>query len=66
MIICHCMRVSDREIRQAARDGARSREDIGERCGAGACCGGCRPAIDEILAENGGVAVALVALRKGG
>ena len=52
MIICHCMRVNDRLIRTIAREGAQSCEQIAEACGAGACCGGCRPAIDEILREE--------------
>ena len=52
MIICHCMRVNDRLIRTIAREGARSSEQVAEECGAGACCGGCRPAIDEILREE--------------
>lgn len=52
MIICHCMRVNDRLIRSIAREGARNCEQVAEACGAGACCGGCRPAIDEILREE--------------
>jgi bacterioferritin-associated ferredoxin len=46
------MRVNDRLIRTIARNGARSCEQVAEMCGAGACCGGCRPAIDEILREE--------------
>jgi NAD(P)H-nitrite reductase large subunit len=51
MIVCHCFRVSDREIRQCAQDGARTVCDIGRECEAGAGCGGCRPAISQILDE---------------
>ena len=65
MIICHCMRVTDREIRQAARTGAGTRTEVSDRCGAAACCGGCAPAVDEILAEeNPAARVTLVPLRK--
>lgn len=52
MIVCHCMRVTDRLIRNVVREGARSCEEIAEVCGAGACCGGCRPAVDEIVREE--------------
>ena len=52
MIICHCMRVSDRVIRGLANEGAASCDDVAEACGAGGCCGGCKPAIDEILREQ--------------
>ena len=46
------MRVNDRLIRTLAQDGARTSDQVAEACGAGACCGGCRPAIDEILREE--------------
>jgi bacterioferritin-associated ferredoxin len=49
MIVCHCFRVSDREIRQCAQEGARTVCEVGRECGAGAGCGGCRPAIAQIL-----------------
>jgi bacterioferritin-associated ferredoxin len=46
------MRVTDRLIRSVVRDGAQSCDDVAELCGAGACCGGCRPAVDEIVREE--------------
>jgi bacterioferritin-associated ferredoxin len=49
MIVCHCFRVSDREIRKCAQEGARTVCEVGRECGAGAGCGGCRPAIAQIL-----------------
>ena len=49
MIVCHCFRVSDREIRQCAQEGARTVCEVGRECGAGAGCGGCRPAIAQII-----------------
>jgi bacterioferritin-associated ferredoxin len=52
MIVCHCQRVSDRAIRAAVRQGAGTEEAIAEACGAGACCGGCVPAVTEILCEE--------------
>ncbi len=49
MVICHCYRVSDKKIREAVRGGACSRHQVERACDAGAGCGGCGPAIDEIL-----------------
>jgi bacterioferritin-associated ferredoxin len=49
MIICHCHRVTDREIRSAVREGARNLRMIGSACGAGAGCGGCQEAVQDIL-----------------
>ena len=49
MIVCHCRGVTDRQIRKAVRDGARNRNEIVMACSAGAHCGGCVPAIDEII-----------------
>jgi len=49
MIVCHCMQVSDRVVRAIVRDGAASCDQVAEACGAGACCGGCRPHIEELV-----------------
>ncbi len=49
MIICHCKGISDRHVRMAVREGASSRGQVARSCGAGTVCGGCAPAIDEIL-----------------
>ena len=61
MLVCHCRRVNDHAIREAARAGARSCEDIGAACGAGTGCGGCRPAIEGLLvterASEGGASL---------
>jgi len=46
------MRVNDRLIRTVVREGARTCEQVAQACGAGDCCGGCRPAIDEIVREE--------------
>ena len=53
MILCSCKAVNDQAIKAAIDAGARSVEDVAERCKAGSRCGGCRPAIQEILAEYG-------------
>jgi bacterioferritin-associated ferredoxin len=42
-------------IRQCIRDGARSTDEVGDACGAGTRCGGCRPTIESLLCgENAG------------
>lgn len=55
MIVCHCLGLTDRDIREnAARTAARSREELGADCPAGGCCGGCAPVVDRILSECDG------------
>jgi len=49
MIICQCNGISDRAIRKAVRDGASNRNDVIRTCAAGMACGGCVPAIEEII-----------------
>jgi nitrite reductase (NADH) large subunit len=49
MIICQCNGVSDRAIRKVIRDGASNRNDVVRACTAGTACGGCVPAIDEVI-----------------
>jgi bacterioferritin-associated ferredoxin len=52
MIVCHCHRVCDRTIRACVRAGARTEEAVGDACGAGTTCGGCVPAVEEIIEEE--------------
>lgn len=52
MIVCHCFRVSDRQIRKCVEDGAQTVSEVGRACGAGAGCGGCRPEIAQILTAD--------------
>jgi len=49
MIICQCNGISDRAIRKAVRNGASTRNDVVRACTAGMACGGCVPAIEEII-----------------
>jgi bacterioferritin-associated ferredoxin len=49
LLICHCVRVCDRDIRECVRAGARTTDDVGRSCGAGTRCGGCREAIESIV-----------------
>jgi len=41
--------VTDREIEGEVAAGARTIEDLAARCGAGSECGGCWPALEELL-----------------
>ena len=53
MIVCHCKAVSDRAIRAAVREGARSFGQVARACDAGRRCGGCHPAIREVIEDEG-------------
>jgi bacterioferritin-associated ferredoxin len=52
VIICHCYGISERAIRKAVRGGASTRREVAHSCKAGQLCGGCGPAVDEILASE--------------
>ena len=49
MLMCHCIGVSDRAVRNAIRGGAQTPDEVGQACGAGSRCGGCRPAIESLI-----------------
>jgi bacterioferritin-associated ferredoxin len=49
MLVCHCRGVFDREIRAVVREGAQTLDQVGTACGAGADCGGCQAAVEEII-----------------
>lgn len=51
MLICHCRAVNDATIRHAIHDGAREPTDLSLACGAGSRCGGCLPALRQLLDE---------------
>lgn len=53
MYVCHCRAVTDRAIREAIESGARDAFQVSMRCGAGTGCGGCYPALAQLLAEYG-------------
>jgi assimilatory nitrate reductase catalytic subunit len=53
MYACSCRAVSVREVKKAVRAGAHDVEAIGEATGAGTCCGGCHPTLDDILERAG-------------
>jgi bacterioferritin-associated ferredoxin len=50
-IVCHCHAVRERTIHKAIRRGAVTLEDVQAECGAATRCGGCEPAVRDMLAE---------------
>lgn len=53
MILCHCRVVSDDEVRDAIACGASDVCEVARACGAGTGCGGCLPAVRDLLAAHG-------------
>lgn len=51
MIVCHCLAINDRLIEAVTAGEPLTVEDVIERCGAGARCGGCRESIQQVLDE---------------
>jgi len=49
VLVCHCNGITDRKIRKAVRRGADNAGQVARMCGAGTSCGGCLPAIREIV-----------------
>lgn len=50
MIVCHCKAITDREVRRLQKEeGVRSPRDLARSCHAGSVCGGCLPAVRELL-----------------
>lgn len=49
MLVCHCHAVNDRQIAEEIGAGAHCVDVVGERCGAGTRCGGCRLAIARMV-----------------
>ena len=51
MIVCHCLAINDRLIESVAEGASVTVDDIIDRCGAGARCGGCRESIQQVIDE---------------
>jgi NAD(P)H-nitrite reductase large subunit len=51
-IVCQCEVVRERSIIAAIHNGARSLDEVQEACGAAMRCGGCSPAILDLLARH--------------
>ena len=56
MIVCLCEGLSDREIRRTCLGGARTLDEISNRCGAGTHCGTCKDSLRKIARSCGGEA----------
>jgi bacterioferritin-associated ferredoxin len=54
MYVCSCRGVTDRTVCAAIAAGARTIEDLSDRCSAGERCGGCWPELERLLAEQQG------------
>jgi bacterioferritin-associated ferredoxin len=50
-IVCHCFAVRDRTIQRAIRNGAATLDDVRAECRATSRCGGCEPAVLDMLAD---------------
>ena len=61
MYICLCNAVTEREVREFARQGCESLDELRAELGVGSCCGRCRPAAQEILDEHRPKPLALAA-----
>ena len=57
MIVCHCRRISDRQIRKMVREGASSVGEVARACGAATGCGGCATVVHEIVSDELGQAM---------
>ena len=53
MLICLCRPTSDRDVDTVIDEGARTVEEIGQRCGAGTGCGACVGELRDRLAQKG-------------
>ena len=49
MIVCLCNAVSDRDIHEAASEGASTLQHLSERFNLGMCCGACRECASDCL-----------------
>lgn len=51
VLVCRCLGVGDRQVRQAVREGARTPEEVGDRCRAGTGCRSCRTDLWTLIDE---------------
>lgn len=60
MYVCICNAITDRDIREAAKNGVNSMEALGDCLKVATCCGNCRDCAQEVLhrALSGAHAVA--------
>jgi NifU-like protein len=51
VVICNCLGITDKDIEQAVKDGARTWERLQEATKIGTVCGGCKPKAEALLHE---------------
>jgi bacterioferritin-associated ferredoxin len=51
MYVCVCNAVTDRDIREAAEQGVRTLEGLGEQLNVATCCGRCADCARQVLHE---------------
>jgi bacterioferritin-associated ferredoxin len=61
MYICLCNAITERDVRECARRGCCSLDELSVELGVGTCCGRCRPVAKEILDETAQSPLALAA-----
>lgn len=49
--LCQCLLVSEQEVLATIRAGARTVDEVGERCDAGTGCGSCRGGIELLIQQ---------------
>ncbi|MCB1001631.1 MAG: (2Fe-2S)-binding protein [Ilumatobacteraceae bacterium] len=59
-LICHCEGVRDRTIVKAIHRGASTLAEVQAACGAATRCGGCEPAVLDLIARHAADAPASV------
>ena len=50
--LCQCLLVSEQEVLATIRAGARTVDEVGERCDAGTGCGSCRGGIELMIQQE--------------
>jgi len=63
-IVCHCEAVRERTIVKAIHRGAHTLSDIQAACGAVTDCGGCSPAVMDLLERHCGAGAQAVSVRQ--
>jgi len=51
MVVCLCQGVSEKNVRASIEEGARTRQQVTEACGAGDGCGTCHRTIKTLIVE---------------
>ena len=51
MVVCLCQGISDKTVRASIEEGARTRQQVTEACGAGDGCGTCHRTIKTLIVE---------------